>query len=267
MQFFLLLQRFRHLLAVKMRNHDRQRHRQHHAQYNEDDIIADGVAEHVDGGFLVIDKQELEVLTAAPLAIVKQAPQKALAGSHLVFLEGDDQPEHGQIAEQDIPHQRGQRKEKQLHIVQRKLPFLSTGPAFFYGTQQPRLSFRSIDSYHALINKLKYILYQKRQSVNRKFHFCVQKIILAAAVQVNWENTLYLAARVFSHACQLSAWSFRRKGNKARLSRVGYTRLVSSSTQKPVSGSTSRLVPVKPVWPKQRSGTQVLKKQSGLPAI
>ena len=113
-----------HLLAVQVGNHDGQRYRQHHAQHDEHDVVADGVAEHVEGGFLVVGKQELEVFKAAPGAVVEQAVQEPFAGGHLVFFERDDQPEHRQVAKQEIPYQRGQRQEEQLQIVQRKLCFL-----------------------------------------------------------------------------------------------------------------------------------------------
>ena len=81
---------------------------------------------------LVVGEEEAEIVQPAPLAVVKQAVQKTLSGRYSVVLKRDDQAEHRQIAENQIPDDGGQGQEKKLDVIQGKF-FLFTG--FYAGGQ------------------------------------------------------------------------------------------------------------------------------------
>ena len=106
-------------LGVQFVNHHGQRHGDHDVQHDEHQIVQDRVAkQHPEG--IVVNKK-LEVVEANPRALqqVGQIIKEGLPGEDLVLLEGDHQSEHGQIAEQGVPHEGGKAQQTQFQIVSR----------------------------------------------------------------------------------------------------------------------------------------------------
>ena len=111
--------RLRLALGIQLVDHDGQRHRNDDAQNDEHDVVKKRVAQKHHKG-VVVD-EEAEVLKADKLA-VQQIIKEALLRENLVLNERDHQPEHGQIAEQNIPDERRQTQQAQLRILARPLP-------------------------------------------------------------------------------------------------------------------------------------------------
>ena len=89
------------LLGLQLGDHDGQRHGQCDAYTDEDDVIAQRVAEDVDNirGF----EEELEVVDADPLTVDQVADKRGISGVDLVVLKCQDDTAHGQVAQQQQP--------------------------------------------------------------------------------------------------------------------------------------------------------------------
>ena len=101
-------------LGVQLVDHDGQRNGDDDAQNDEDDIVKKRIPQ--EHGECVIVDEEGKILEPHKLA-VEQIVKEGLPGEDLVLLEGDDQAEHRQVAEQDIPDKRGKTQQAQLQIV------------------------------------------------------------------------------------------------------------------------------------------------------
>ena len=103
------------LFGIQLADHDGQRDRNQHAQNNEYAVVHQRIAHHVAkvAGF----EEELEVVQPHPAAVVDQAPQKALARPGLIVLKGDDDAEHGGVAEYGKPNGCGQMQQEEFQIV------------------------------------------------------------------------------------------------------------------------------------------------------
>ena len=89
-------------LGVQLVDHHGQGHRDHDVQYNEHQIVQQGVAQqHAKG--IVVD-EEFEVVKSHPITH-EQVGQKGLPREDLIFLESNDEAKHGQVAEQHVPNE------------------------------------------------------------------------------------------------------------------------------------------------------------------
>ena len=101
-------------LGVQLVDHDGQRNGDDDAQNDEDDIIKKRIPQ--EHGECVIVDEEGKILEPHKLAM-EQIIKEGLPGEDFVLLEGDNQAEHRQVAEQRVPDKRRQTQQAQLQIV------------------------------------------------------------------------------------------------------------------------------------------------------
>ena len=106
---------------MKQTDHDSQSYGKHHTQGDKCQVIQDCVSQNDEQ--IIGSDQERKVFKSGPVT-VEQVVNEALSACDFVVLECNDQTEHRQEAEQNVPDGGRQRHDGQLRVI--------LGPASFF---------------------------------------------------------------------------------------------------------------------------------------